>query len=201
MRFSAQILDSRSSGDNSQGFGILCAWPRQDALGSVSLLSSRACLLLEFQNHLCKIALGMPFEKKKKKASYIFTAWAITCRAKRIISVFSSEQVEKVSSWRPNSRRLTRGAVDRTQIPLHAFDSWHLLLVNIGTNKEHLDVAFTAFLSPGPQIQPMGNLGNGESVVQWLLRSPASVQQFEPKPPRVESQLLTIPGQLFYRFS
>ena len=92
--------------------------------------------------------------------------WAITCRAKRIISVFSSERVEKVSSWRPNSRRLAREAVDRAQIPFHAFSSRHLLLVNIGTNKEHLDVAFTAFLSPGPQTQPMGNLGNGESEVQ-----------------------------------
>jgi len=166
MRFSAQILDSRSSGDNSQGFGILCAWPRQDALGSVSLLSPRVCLLLEFQNHLCKIALGMPVKKKKLKASYIFIAWAITCRAKRIISVCSSERVEKVSSWRPNSRRSTREAVDRAEIPLHAFSSRHLLLVNIGTNKEHLEVAFTAFLSPGPWTQHMGSLGNGESEIR-----------------------------------
>lgn len=51
-------------------------------------------------------------------------------------------------------------------MPLHAFDSRHLLLVNIGTNKEHLDVTFTAFLSPGPRTQPVGNLGNGESEVQ-----------------------------------
>ena len=63
-------------------------------------------------------------------------------------------------------QKIDKGGCRQSTDAPHAFDSRHLLLVNIGTNKEHLDVAFTAFLSPGPCTQPMGNLGNGESEVQ-----------------------------------
>lgn len=70
----------------------------------------------------------MPVEKKKSKASCVFIAWAITCRVIRIMSVSSSEQLGKVNSWRPNSRRLTREAFDRAPIPLHVCDSRPLFL-------------------------------------------------------------------------
>ena len=155
----------------------------------------------------------MPVKKKKSKASCVFIAWAITCRAKRIMSVSSSEQLGKVNSWRPNSRRLTREAFDRAPILLHVCDSRPLFLVNIGSNKERSEGAFTGFLSPGPWTQPVGL---GGRVVQ-LLRDFAESEThrssvaskitsscaagFEPKSPSGECQLFTVPGQLFWNFS
>lgn len=118
------------------------------------------CLSCVFQNRLYKIALGMSVLKKKnRKASCVFIALAITCRAKRVTSVSSSKQPGNVYSRRPNSRRLTQEPLHRAWLPLRAFNSRRPLLVSIGSNKERSDGVFTASPPLGPWANAVGLVG------------------------------------------
>lgn len=90
MRFSAEVLDVRSSGgQQAKVLAFFVSDPgRTPCLGSVSLLSpfvSASCFTTIYIRLLWECLLK---KKKKSKASCIFIAWAIPCRAKRVTSVF-----------------------------------------------------------------------------------------------------------------
>ena len=115
-------------------------------LGSILLLSpfvSAACF-----RTICIRLLWECLYKKNQKASCVFIALAITCRAKRITSVSSSKKLRNVFSRRPNSRRLTQEPLDGAWLPLHAFSSRRLLPVRIGSNEEYSDDVFKVLPPP-----------------------------------------------------
>lgn len=119
-------------------------------LGSISLL--RAFISVVCFRSIYIRLLWECLLKKNRKASCVFIALAISCRAKWVVSISSGEQLGKVNSWRPNSRGLTQEPLDRAWIPLHAFHARHLLFMNTGSNKEHSEGILAAILSPGPGL-------------------------------------------------
>lgn len=134
-------------------------------LGSISPLSAFVSAVC-FRTVYIRLLWGCLYLKKKKnrKASCVFIALAISCRAKRVTSVSSSKQLGKVYSRRPNSRRLTQEPLHRAWLPLCAFNYRRPLLVSIGSNKGRSDSVFTA-------LPPLGPWANAVGLVGRIIRS------------------------------